>query len=102
MIFIGIGSANRDPERFENPEKFDISRSPNRHISFGFGIHFCLGAPLARLEGQIAFNALLKRFPYIELAVASDEMKWRKNAFLRGLESLPVSLAKKNSLSRYS
>ncbi|MDS9997473.1 cytochrome P450 family protein [Bacillus atrophaeus] len=102
MIFIGIGSANRDPERFENPEKFDISRSPNRHISFGFGIHFCLGAPLARLEGQIAFNALLKRFPYIELAVASDEMKWRKNAFLRGLESLPVSLAKKNSLSRHS
>ncbi|MFT0802657.1 cytochrome P450 [Bacillus swezeyi] len=102
MIFIGIGSANRDPERFENPETFDITRTPNRHISFGFGIHFCLGAPLARLEGQIAFNALLKRFPNIELAIASEEMKWRKNAFLRGLESLPVSLAKNNSLSHLS
>ncbi|MCR6597970.1 cytochrome P450 [Bacillus halotolerans] len=102
MIFIGIGSANRDPERFENPETFDITRTPNRHISFGFGIHFCLGAPLARLEGQIAFNALLKRFPQIELTVTPEELKWRKNAFLRGLESLPVSLARKDSLSHLS
>ncbi|MFB4366141.1 cytochrome P450 [Bacillus sp. LR_6] len=94
MIFIGIGSANRDPNFFENPEILNINRSPNRHISFGFGIHFCLGAPLARLEGHIAFNALLKRFPDIELAVAPDDIQWRKNVFLRGLESLPVSLSK--------
>ncbi|MEC1622893.1 cytochrome P450 family protein [Bacillus mojavensis] len=102
MIFIGIGSANRDPEQFENPETFDITRTPNRHISFGFGIHFCLGAPLARLEGKIAFNALLKRFPQIELSATPEELKWRKNAFLRGLESLPVSLARKDSLSHLS
>ncbi|MEC0593574.1 cytochrome P450 [Bacillus spizizenii] len=94
MIFIGIGSANRDPNFFENPETLNLNRSPNRHISFGFGIHFCLGAPLARLEGNIAFNALLKRFPDIELAAAPDDIHWRKNVFLRGLENLPVSLSK--------
>ncbi|MCY7885850.1 cytochrome P450 [Bacillus spizizenii] len=94
MIFIGIGSANRDPNFFENPETLNLNRSPNRHISFGFGIHFCLGAPLARLEGHIAFNALLKRFPDIELAAALDDIHWRKNVFLRGLENLPVSLSK--------
>ncbi|MCY7763372.1 cytochrome P450 [Bacillus spizizenii] len=94
MIFIGIGSANRDPNFFENPETLNLNRSPNRHISFGFGIHFCLGAPLARLEGHIAFNALLKRFPDIELAAAPDDIHWRKNVFLRGLENLPVSLSK--------
>ncbi|MEC1597356.1 cytochrome P450 [Bacillus spizizenii] len=94
MIFTGIGSANRDPNFFENPETLNLNRSPNRHISFGFGIHFCLGAPLARLEGHIAFNALLKRFPDIELAAALDDIHWRKNVFLRGLENLPVSLSK--------
>lgn len=81
MIFIGIGSANRDPNFFENPETLNLNRSPNRHISFGFGIHFCLGAPLARLEGHIAFNALLKRFPDIELAAAPDDIHWRKMSF---------------------
>nr|WP_131925610.1 cytochrome P450 [Hazenella coriacea] len=92
MIFIGIASANRDPDHFEDAEKLDITRTPNRHIAFGFGIHFCLGAPLARLEAQIALNALLKRFPNIKLHIGLNEIKWRKNAFLRGLEYLPVSL----------
>ncbi|MES5395346.1 cytochrome P450 [Bacillus amyloliquefaciens] len=88
MIFIGIGSANRDPEYFDEPDTLNVARTPNRHISFGFGIHFCLGAPLARMEASIAFNALLKRFPNIELNGA--DLTWRKNVFLRGLETLPV------------
>ncbi|WP_139492056.1 cytochrome P450 family protein [Brevibacillus dissolubilis] len=92
MFFIGVGAANRDPKQFENPDQLDLDRAPNRHIAFGNGIHVCLGAPLARMEGQIAFSALLKRFPDIQLKVTADELKWRKNAFLRGLEELPVSL----------
>ncbi|KXZ15045.1 cytochrome [Bacillus nakamurai] len=92
MIFIGIGSANRDPEYFDDPETLNAARTPNRHISFGFGIHFCLGAPLARMEAAIAFAALLRRFPNIELNIAREDIKWRKNVFLRGLETLPVSL----------
>lgn len=90
MIFIGIGSANRDPEYFDDPDTLNIARTPNRHISFGFGIHFCLGAPLARMEASIAFTALLKRFPNIELKGAPEDVTWRKNVFLRGLETLPV------------
>ncbi|ASP27424.1 MULTISPECIES: cytochrome P450 family protein [Bacillus] len=90
MIFIGIGSANRDPEYFDDPDTLNIARTPNRHISFGFGIHFCLGAPLARMEASIAFTALLKRFPDIELKGAPEDVTWRKNVFLRGLETLPV------------
>lgn len=90
MIFIGIGSANRDPEYFDEPDTLNVARTPNRHISFGFGIHFCLGAPLARMEASIAFNALLKRFPNIELNGSSEDLTWRKNVFLRGLETLPV------------
>ncbi|MEC3841215.1 cytochrome P450 family protein [Bacillus amyloliquefaciens] len=90
MIFIGIGSANRDPEYFDEPDTLNVARTPNRHISFGFGIHFCLGAPLARMEASIAFNALLKRFPNIELNGAPADLTWRKNVFLRGLETLPV------------
>ncbi len=90
MIFIGIGSANRDPEYFDDPDTLNIARTPNRHISFGLGIHFCLGAPLARMEASIAFTALLKRFPNIELKGAAEDVTWRKNVFLRGLETLPV------------
>ncbi|MNK66854.1 Cytochrome P450 [compost metagenome] len=93
MIFIGIGAANRDPAQFENPERMDVTRTRNQHLSFGLGSHFCLGAPLARLEAQIAFRALLNRFPNINLHQESGEIHWRKNAFLRGLERLPVSLS---------
>ncbi|MBD1373079.1 cytochrome P450 [Hazenella sp. IB182357] len=89
-VWIAIGSANRDPAQFEKPEKLDIGRTPNRHIAFGFGIHFCLGAPLARLEGQIALNALFKRFPHMELAIEEDQIKWRNASIFRGLVELPV------------
>ena len=86
-----IGSANRDEAVFENADALDITREPNKHLSFGQGIHFCVGAPLARLEGQIAINTLLRRMPDLHPSVATDSLRWRPSMFLRGLESLPVS-----------
>ncbi len=83
-----LGAANRDPAVFPNPDSFDIERHPNRHVSFGHGPHFCVGAPLARLEAPIAINALLRRLPNLELA--TDELVW-KNTVFRGLERLPVT-----------
>jgi cytochrome P450 len=87
---MGLASANRDPERFANPEVFDINRADaNRHVAFGKGIHACLGAPLARLEGQVAFATLFGRFPELRLAVHAEEVRWR-GSFLRGFAHLPV------------
>ena len=85
-----IGSANRDETVFENPDALDITREPNRHLSFGQGIHFCLGAPLARMEAQIALCALLRRRPELRLKVSPDFLRWRPSMILRGLDSLPV------------
>ncbi|HEX5163872.1 MAG TPA: cytochrome P450, partial [Thermomicrobiales bacterium] len=75
---------------FDNPESLDLSRRPNRHIAFAHGIHFCLGAPLARAEGQIAINTLVQRFP--TLAPTSDRVEWQRNHVFRALKSLPVTL----------
>ena len=86
-----IGSANRDETVFENADALDITREPNKHLSFGQGIHFCLGAPLARLEAQIAINTLLRRMPDLRLRVAPDSLRWRPSMILRGLETLPTS-----------
>ncbi|MBX8631636.1 MAG: cytochrome P450 [Thermoplasmata archaeon YP2-bin.285] len=83
-----IGAANRDPEVFENPDRLDITRKNNRHLSFSKGIHYCLGAQLAKLEGEIAINALLDRMPNARIA---QEPVWRNNANLRGMESLLVT-----------
>jgi cytochrome P450 len=85
-----IGSANRDETAFENPNELQITRDPNRHLSFGHGIHFCLGAPLARMEAQIAFTTLLKRVPDLRLTSSSQSLRWRPSIFLRGLAALPV------------
>src|SRR5260221_5524887 len=86
-----LGAANRDPNQFADPNTFDITRvGADKHIGFGNGIHFCLGAPLARLEGTIAISMLVQRFPDLELAV--DTPKYRPTYVLRGLESLPVTL----------
>src|ERR687893_54975 len=85
-----IGSANRDETVFETPDALDITREPNRHLSFGQGIHFCLGAPLARMEAQTAVNTLLDRMPGLRLKVSPDSLRWRPSMFLRGLDALPV------------
>ena len=82
-----FGSANHDPSVFDRPHELDLGREPNPHVTFGAGIHFCLGAPLARLEGQTAFRALLRRLPEPRL---DGEPRWRQTLTLRGLQSLPV------------
>src|ERR671926_131880 len=87
---VSLASANRDPERFANPDVFDITRADaNRHVAFGKGIHVCLGAPLARVEGQVAFATLFKRYPELRLAVPAEEVHWGQS-FLRGFARLPV------------
>jgi cytochrome P450 len=88
MVMPFLGAADRDPAQFPNPDRLDITRTDNRHIAFGMGIHFCLGAPLARMEGQIAINTLLRRLP--KLALASQKPEHRQSLTLRGLVSLPV------------
>jgi cytochrome P450 len=91
MVITMLASANRDESQFTDPDELDIARSLNRHIAFGQGIHICLGAPLARLEGDIAFTTLLKRMPNLHLAVPRESITWRGNFTLRGLTSLPVA-----------
>ena len=91
MTLGAIGSANRDETVFKTGEKLDITREPNKHLSFGQGIHFCVGAPLARLEAQIAINTLLQRIPDLHLSVAAESLRWRPSMILRGLETLPTS-----------
>ena len=85
-----LGAANRDPAQFVDPDRLDIGRTPNPHLAFGRGIHFCLGAPLARVEGQLAIGALMRRFPKLQLA---GEPVRRNQITLRGLSSLPVAAA---------
>ncbi|HKE57568.1 MAG TPA: cytochrome P450 [Pyrinomonadaceae bacterium] len=85
-----IGSANRDESVFDKPDELDLTREPNKHLGFGQGIHFCLGAPLARMEAQIAINTLLSRMVDLQLSVASDSLRWRPSLFLRGVEALPI------------
>ena len=88
-----LGAANRDPEVFAEPNKFDFSRDNKRHLAYGKGVHVCLGAPLARLEAQEVIKGLLKRFSRIELTEDPKNLKWRKDLALRGLLSLPVRLS---------
>jgi cytochrome P450 len=84
-----MGAANRDPERFPDPDRLDITRQDNRHLAFGWAAHFCFGAPLARIEGQVALEAVLRRFP--KLTLEPVPLVWRSNLGLRGLQALPVS-----------
>ena len=88
MVMPFIGAADRDPAQFPDPDRLDITRTDNRHIAFGWGIHFCLGAPLARVEGQIAIGTLVQRLP--KLALATDRPEYRQSLTLRGLTTLPV------------
>ncbi|PEK92266.1 cytochrome P450 family protein [Bacillus mycoides] len=91
MVIIALASANRDETVFENPEVFDIMRENNRHIAFGHGSHFCLGAPLARLEAKIAITALFKRMPSLQIKGERDKINWQGNYLMRSLEELPLS-----------
>jgi cytochrome P450 len=84
-----MGAANRDPERFPDPDRLDLTRADNRHVAFGWAAHFCFGAPLARLEGQVAFSTLLRRLP--DLRLEPGPLAWRDNLGLRGLTALPVA-----------
>jgi cytochrome P450 len=90
LVIVGLGAANRDPEQFANPDTLDIYREPNRHLAFGQGIHYCLGAPLARMEAHYAFNALLERLPNIQLAVPVDKLQWVQSMFIHGIKQMPV------------
>jgi cytochrome P450 len=87
-----ISSANRDPSRFPSPDVLDIDRDTSGHLAFGHGIHYCLGAPLARMEAVIAFGELLSRFPALKLAIPAESIRWRENTLMHGPERLPVRL----------
>jgi len=87
-----MGAANRDPDRFPDPDRLDLCRQDNRHVAFGWAAHFCFGAPLARIEGQTVFNTLLRRTSKIELA--AEKLEWRDNLGLRGLRALPVTFSR--------
>ncbi len=90
LVFMMFGAANRDPSRFDDPERFDISRSSNRHLAFGYGVHFCIGAPLARLEAPIALHLLFERFPKLRLL---DGSEITPSIHMRGPRTLPVSVS---------
>lgn len=93
LVLAVLGSANRDERHFEDPDTLDLARDPNRHLAFGRGgVHHCLGAPLARMGGQIAIDAFLRRFPEAHLAVRPKSLRWRRGLFLRGLQRLPLTL----------
>jgi cytochrome P450 len=89
LVFPILAAANRDPDAFPQPNRFDIQREMNKHVAFGHGIHYCLGAPLARVEGAVAMQSLLQRFPNLHLS--TDSLTWKHDVAIRSLESLPVA-----------
>jgi cytochrome P450 len=91
-VLVALSSANRDPSRFADPDLLDLGRDSSGQLAFGHGIHYCLGAPLARLEAEIAFGALLERFGSMTLAVPPETLRWRPSTLIHGLEALPVRL----------
>jgi cytochrome P450 len=91
-VIIALPSANRDPARFPGPDRLGLGRDTSGHVAFGYGIHYCLGAPLARMETAVALGTLLDRFPRLSLAVRAETLRWRPVSLMNGLESLPVRL----------
>ncbi|MFN2511060.1 MAG: cytochrome P450 [Pyrinomonadaceae bacterium] len=92
IVVAMVGSANHDESQFTDPEILDLTRNPNRHVAFGQAVHFCIGAPLARLEGQIALMTLFRRFATLRLAQPAETLRWRKSLIVRGLEELRVAI----------
>ena len=90
LVVVALDAANRDPDKFHDPEVFDISREKSPHLAFGTGIHHCLGAPLARLEGKVAISKLLERFPDLRLRIPESELEWRPGMIVRGVKEIPV------------
>jgi cytochrome P450 len=93
FVVLALGSANRDPDRYHDPDRLDVERDVSGHVAFGHGIHYCLGAPLARLEAEIAFTGLLDTFDRIDIAVPNEDLRWRSGFVIRGLHQLPVRVA---------
>ncbi|MFC9404471.1 cytochrome P450 [[Kitasatospora] papulosa] len=89
-VLVVLAAADRDPDRFQNADTLDLARSDNQHLGYGHGIHYCLGAPLARLEGQVALATLLRRLPDLRLAAEPADLRWRGGLIMRGLRTLPV------------
>ncbi len=94
LVYAALASANRDERQFPNPDILDLAREPNRHLSFGLGPHYCLGAPLARLEGQVAIGTLMAWLTDFRLSQKPESLRWRRGLVLRGLEALPVTFKK--------
>ena len=96
FVWIGLAAVNRDPERFDAADSFDVGRDAQGHLAFGHGIHFCLGAPLARMEAQIALRGLVSRFPDLALATAPENLVRRNSSLIHGLQALPVRPASRS------
>jgi cytochrome P450 len=92
-VLVVLAAADRDPSRFDRPDLLDLARRDNPHLGFGHGIHYCVGAPLARLEAQYALSALLRRLPDLTLAAAPADLRWRGGLIMRGLRQLPVNFS---------
>ncbi|MEU7143706.1 cytochrome P450 [Nocardia sp. NPDC046473] len=92
FVYVALAAANHDPARYHDPDNLDLTGDPSGHLSFGHGIHFCVGAPLARVEAEIAFTALLQRFPNLALAPQTEPLQWHPSLLIRGLVTLPVRL----------
>jgi cytochrome P450 PksS len=94
LVWAVLASANRDERQFADPDRLDVARDPNKHLAFGLGAHYCVGAALARMEGQIAIGTLLRRAPEFRLAIEPGALRWRGGLVLRGLRSLPITVAR--------
>jgi cytochrome P450 len=92
-VLVVLAAADRDPARFAEPDTVDLARRDNPHLGYGHGIHYCLGAPLARLEARTALGALLTRLPDLRLAADPAELRWRGGLIMRGLRTLPVAFS---------
>jgi len=99
LVYLALASANRDERQFADPDTLDLTRAPNRHLAFGQGVHFCLGAPLARLEAQIALNTLVQRTQNLRLAAHPAELRWQGGLVIRGLKELPVTFARRRTVA---